>query len=196
MATAIVSALYVAAQILSDIASLRIVSLLGMSIDGGTFIYPITFTLRDLLHKVAGAKVTRAIIVVAAVVNVAMILLFWLVAFLPGDTSVGPQIEFAAVLAPAWRIVFASILAEMISEMLDTEAYVLWIKKVTTRYQWARVLVSNAVSVPIDSLVFSWIAFGWMLPASVVWGICLSNIIIKGAVTLISLPSIYLVKEQ
>ncbi|NMC40369.1 MAG: TonB-dependent receptor [Bacteroidales bacterium] len=40
-------AAYIAAQILSDIGSLKIAWVAGFSIDGGTFIYPLTFTLRD-----------------------------------------------------------------------------------------------------------------------------------------------------
>jgi hypothetical protein len=57
-----------------------------------------------------------------------------------------------------------------------------------------RVLVSNSISVPIDSFIFAWLAFGGTIPASVVWSIVLANVLVKGAVTLISLPGIYLVK--
>lgn len=193
---AIVSAAYIAAQILADIASLRIVLLFGLSIDGGTFIYPFTFTLRDLVHKIAGIKVARILILVAAGINVVMALLFWLVSVLPADTEVGQQLEFGMVLAPVWRIVAASIIAEVVSELLDTEGYKIWVERVTKRYQWARVLVSNGISVPIDSMVFCWGAFGGVFPNAVVWSIVLSNIIIKGVVTLVSLPGIYLVKEK
>lgn len=191
----IVSVAYVAAQMLADVTSLRIVSLFGMSMDAGTLVYPITFTLRDMVHKAAGVKITRALIFAAAVINVFMAGLFWLVSMLPADPSVGPQIEFGLVLAPVWRITLASIVAEVVSELLDTEAYKFWVEKVTTRYQWVRVLISNSVSVPIDSLAFCWLAFGGDLPSAVVWSIVLSNIIVKGAVTLISLPGIYLVKD-
>jgi len=171
LSLALVSAAYIAAQILADIASLRIVLLWGLSIDGGTFIYPLTFTLRDLVHKVAGARVARVLIISAAIINTLMALLFWFVSILPADPSVGPQTEFAVVLAPVWRIVGASILA-------------------------TRILASNALSVPLDSLIFCWGAFGGAMPPSVVWSIVLSNILIKGVVTLVSLPGIYLVKER
>jgi uncharacterized integral membrane protein (TIGR00697 family) len=118
------------------------------------------------------------------------------VARLPADPQVGPQQEFAQVLSPVWRIVFASIVAEVLSELVDTEAYRFWVEKITHRYQWARVLVSNSVSVPLDSLVFAWLAFGGVLPTAVVWSIVLSNIIVKGITTIISIPGIYLVKES
>ena len=192
----IVSAVYVAFQMIADIASLRIVTLGGFSIDGGTFIYPFTFTLRDMVHKTAGIKAARALIVAAAVLNLIMAGVFWLVANLPPDMAVGPQEEFGMVLSPVWRIVFASITAEIVAELIDTEGYRLWVERVTHRYQWARVLVSNTISIPIDSLIFVWIAFGGVLPAVVVWSIFFSNIIIKGVTTLISIPGIYLVKER
>ncbi len=196
IAAAIVSAAYVAFQMMADIASLRIVMIGGFSIDAGTFVYPFTFTLRDMVHKTAGIKAARALIVAAAALNLLMAGLFWLTSILPPDLAVGPQTEFGIVLSPVWRIVFASITAEIVAEMIDTEGYRLWVQKVTERYQWARVLVSNAFSIPIDSLIFVWIAFGGVLPAAVVWSIFVSNVLIKGVTTLISLPGIYLVKER
>ena len=196
IAAVVVSAAYVAAQMMADIASLRIVSLFGLSIDAGTFIYPFTFTLRDLVHKVAGIKAARALILTAAVVNLLMALLFWFTSILPPDLSVGPQTAFGEVLSPVWRIVVASIAAEVLSELIDTEGYRLWVERVTERYQWMRVLVSNAVSVPVDSLVFAWLAFGGVLATNIVWSIVLANILIKGAVTLFSLPGIYLVRSD
>ncbi len=192
----LVSVFYVAAQMMADIASLRIVLVAGFSIDAGTFIYPLTFTLRDLVHKVAGIKTTRVLILAAAGINLFMALFFKVVSILPPDTGVGPQSEFGAVLSPIWRIVTASIIAEVISELIDTESYRIWVEKVTTKYHWARVLVSNAISIPVDSFLFSMIAFWGVFPSGVVISIFLSNMIIKGISTLISIPGIYLVPEK
>jgi uncharacterized integral membrane protein (TIGR00697 family) len=187
---------YIALQIFSDVGSLRIVMLGGLSIDAGTFIYPLTFTLRDMVHKTMGKRGAQLMIVTAAGFNLLMALYFWMVSILPPDMSVGAQSEFGQVLAPLWRLVFASIVAEVIAELTDTEVYSMWKERVTARHQWSRVLVSNAVSIPLDSLIFSWIAFGGLFETSVVWSIFLSNTIIKFATTLVSLPAIYLVKEK
>jgi uncharacterized integral membrane protein (TIGR00697 family) len=195
-AVVIVSAAYVAAQMMADIASLRIVTLFGLSVDAGTLVYPFTFTLRDMVHKVAGIKAARVLIITAAVINLLMAGVFWIASILPPDMAVGSQLEFGQVLSPVWRIVFASIVAEVLAELIDTEGYKLWVERVTKRYQWMRVLVSNAVSIPIDSMIFAWLAFGGVLPGTVVWSIVLANILLKGAVTLISLPGIYLVRSQ
>jgi len=196
VALAVVSAAYIAAQMLADVASLRIVYLLGFSIDAGTLVYPFTFTLRDMVHKVGGRRVARALILAAAAVNLLMAGLFWLVAKLPPDMAVGAQPEFGAVLAPVWRIVIASIVAEVASELADTEVYRLWVNRFRQRLQWMRVLSSNAVSVPLDSALFCGLAFIGRMPFAVVVSIFWANVLLKGVVTVISLPGIYLVRER
>ena len=192
----IVSISYVAAQMLADIASLQIVSVFGLSLDAGTFIYPITFTLRDVAHKVVGLKGVRTLIVSAAVVNLFMALFFWFVSILPPDSAAGSSEIWGKVLSPVWRITLASIVAEVMAELIDTEVYRFWINRITRRYQWARVLVSNAFSVPLDSLVFSFLAFYATMPIVSVWQIFWGNVILKGIVTLVSMPLIYVVKEK
>jgi uncharacterized integral membrane protein (TIGR00697 family) len=192
----LVVAAYVAAQMLSDVLSLKIAWVAGFSVDAGTFVYPFTFTLRDLVHKLLGRAAARAVIVTAGVINLAMAGLFAFAAWLPPDPTWPLQREFAAVLTPLWRLVVASIAAEIVSEFTDTELYHLWVTRVTRRYQWARVLFSNAFSVPLDSLVFCWGAFGGQLPPATVWSIFWANVLVKGAVTLVSLPGIYLVPES
>ncbi|MBT4290173.1 MAG: queuosine precursor transporter [Deltaproteobacteria bacterium] len=192
----IVIAAYVATQLLSDIASLKIVLFMGLSMDAGTFIYPLTFTLRDLVHKTLGATATRVLIFAAAFINLFMAGLFWFVAKLPVDPNAGPQPDFGSVLAPVWRIVIASIIAEVISELTDTEIYQIWTRKFKDKHQWGRVISSNTISVPIDSLLFSFIAFYGVLPIGVVWGIVIANILIKGGTTLITWPLIYTIPEK
>ena len=195
-AAILVSVLYVAAQMMSDIASLRIVMIAGYSIDAGTFIYPLTFTLRDMVHKVAGIKAARILILTAAGINIFMALLFKVVSLLPPDLTIGLQEEFGMVLSPIWRIVAASIIAEVVSELIDTEGYRIWVEKVTKKYQWARVLFSNLLSIPIDSFLFSFLAFWRLFPTSVVISIFISNMIIKGITTIVSIPGIYLVPDR
>ena len=188
--------IYIAAQLLSDIASLKITLIAGFSMDAGTFIYPVTFTIRDLVHKRLGISAARSVIILAALINLFMAVFFHFVARLPQDPAWGLGKEFAVILGPVWRIVIASIIAEVFGELIDTEIYHLWQSRITKRFQWMRVLSSNAVSIPIDSLIFCWGAFGLVLPSDVVWSIFWANVIVKSVVTLFSLPSIYLVREK
>ncbi len=195
-AAVIIVASYIAAQMLSDIASLKIGVVFGLAVDMGTFIYPITFTLRDLAHKLLGKRNAQTLVISAGVINLLMAGYLWWVASVPSDPSWGLGQEFSAILAPVWRIVLASIAAEVISELVDTEIYHWFVTRVTTRYQWLRVLLSNGVSIPIDSLIFSVGAFGGLLPWAVVWQIFAFNMLIKFAMTLVSLPMIYLIPDR
>lgn len=192
----LVASAYIAAQMLADIASLRIISVAGFAVDAGTFVYPFTFTLRDLVHKIAGKSAARTLIGAAAVINLAMAGLFWLVSVLPADLATGPQATFGEVLAPVWRIVLASIVAEVLSELIDTEVYQRWVDRFQHLHQWGRVLASNSVAVPLDSALFVSVAFLGVLPSPVVWEVFWVNVVIKGLVTLISIPWIYLVKPD
>lgn len=195
-AMVIVVSAYIGAQMLSDIASLKIGLVMGLAVDMGTFIYPITFTLRDVAHKIMGKRNTQLLIIMAAVINLFMAGYLMWAASVASDPSWGLGAQFSAILAPVWRIVIASIIAEVVSEMVDTEVYHWFVTKVTHRHQWARVLTSNSVSIPIDNLIFAVGAFAITLPWSVVWQIFLFNLIIKYGMTLISLPLIYTTPDR
>ena len=195
-AAVVVVAAYIAAQMLADIASLKIGVVAGLAVDMGTFIYPITFTLRDVVHKLLGKRNAQMLIITAGVINLIMALYLMWTAYVPSDPAWGLGAEFAAILAPVWRIVLASIAAELASELLDTEVYHWFVTRITHRYQWLRVLLSNSVSIPVDNVIFAVGAFGWVLPWPVVWEIFLFNLIIKYGVTLVSLPLIYVAPDR
>lgn len=200
----LVIAAYISAQMLADIASLKIGVIWGLAVDMGTFIYPITFTLRDVVHKVLGKRNAQTLIIAAGVINLLMVLyLMWAAEVTSDPNSFGGP-EFSMVFAPLWRIVVASIIAEIVSELTDTEVYHWFVTKITRQRQWLRVLVSNSVSVPLDNLIFVTIAFapipflGAQLADSwaVAWDIFVINLLVKFGVTLVSLPLIYLAPDR
>ena len=195
---------YVGAQVIADVTSLKIGSVADRAVDLGTFVYPITFTLRDLVHKALGKRAARTLVVTAAVVNLCMALYLQWAARAPSDASYPLGAEFEAVLAPLLRITVASVLAELVSELVDTEVYAWFVRRVTTRHQWARVAVSNAVSVPLDNVIFAVGAFGALpllgdhaltLPWGAVWEVFLVNLTVKALVSAASLPLIYLAPD-
>ncbi|MEZ4645531.1 MAG: queuosine precursor transporter [Chloroflexota bacterium] len=152
-----------------------------------------------------GKKNAQTLVITAGVINLFMAAYLAWAAGVPGDPTWGLDNEFNAILGPLWRIVIASILAEVVSELLDTEVYHWFVTKITRRYQWARVLISNAISVPIDNLIFSVGAFGALpflqdhfltLPWNVVWQIFIFNLAVKFVVTLVSLPFIYISPDR
>ena len=107
-------------------------------LSAGTITFGITFTIRDLAHQASvraglGRRPVFLMIGIAAVVNVFVAM---------------------ATVTPA-RFLAASFLAILISEVIDTEIY----HRLRSRSWLVRVLSSNAVSVPLDSSIFTIVAF-------------------------------------
>jgi queuosine precursor transporter len=187
--------LYVAFQIFSDVLSTKIayIPLIALAVDGGTVIYPFTFTLRDFVHKSCGKDNARRLIFISAAINVLMVLLFIGVGMLPAESSWPNQGAYQAILMPIWRITLASIIAEVISELIDTEIFDYYYRRMR---DVLGVLVSNSVALVIDSVLFALIAFSGTMPWRTVAEIALANVLIKAALTLISLPTIRLIPRS
>jgi queuosine precursor transporter len=198
----VASAGYVACSLMANVMSVRILRLgpdwASFSIDAGTLTYPLTFTLRDLVHKIGGRVAARVIILSAAALNIVLALGLWATALLPADAAVtAPAQEwFGPVLNPVTRIVAASVIAQVIAELADTEVYHRFVMRFGHRIQWGRVLTSNVVAVPIDSVLFVVIAFGGDVPFSVAVSMIWANIAVKGLATIVSVPLIYAVPED
>lgn len=189
------SSLYVAFQIFANILSTKIALLpfLNLAIDGGTIIYPFTFTLRDFVHKTWGKNNSRQVVIMAGLLNLLMVVLFWLIGLLAPDPSWNNQEAYEKILLPVWRITLGSIIAQIISELIDTEIFSLVYKKLGD--VWG-VLFSNSVALLVDSIIFILIAFLGTMPFDVILELILVNILIKFVISIISLPSIKLIPRK
>lgn len=187
---------YIACQIISNISSVKIANVLSLAVDGGTFLYPLSFTIRDMAHKTIGKKNTQKLIIVSAIISIFTPIYFYIISQIPADISWEFNEAFKITLSPVIRISIASIVASTLSELVDTEIYHFFVNKITKKYQWLRVLISNAFSIPVDNFLFVMIAFWKVLPINALIGIFIFNFFVKYAVTIISVPMIYLVKEK
>ena len=186
---AIAASLYVSFQLIANILAVKIalIPFTKWAIAGGTIIYPLTFTLRDFVHKTLGKKQARQIVILAALVNIALALLLILVGKMRPDPFWNLQEAYEKILLPVWRITMASIVAQVVSELVDTEIF-----------SWAfhrfgdvkAVLISNSVSIVVDSVLFIGLAFYGRLPFSVLLEIGVANLAVKFILSLISTPSI------
>lgn len=194
--TILIIGVYIACQMISNISSVKIANVLSLAVDGGTFLYPLAFTIRDMAHKTIGKKNTQKLIIVSAIINIFTPIYFYIVSQIPADSSWEFNEAFQITLSPVMRIATASIVASTLSELVDTEVYHFFTTKITKRFQWLRVLISNAFSIPIDNFLFVIIAFLGVLPIDALIGIFIFNFFVKYAVTIISVPLIYLAKDK
>ena len=198
-ATIILAGVYIFMQLAANIAASKVIVLGSIVMDAG-IIYSLTFTWRDLIHKQLGKKAAQTTIILSGIINVLMVIYFIFVVKLPAEPSwaaLGGQKAFEFVFGIVPRITIASILTAIIAELVDTEVYHRWTEGVGKKMpQWTRVVISNAVSVPVDSILFSFIAFYGVLPMSVLIVMVWSNILTKAVITAISFWMIYLVPEK
>ena len=67
---------YIMLQLVADVTAAKIIEVWGLTMPAGTFIFALTFTWRDMLHKRLGKEWARAAIVMAALCNLAMVVYF------------------------------------------------------------------------------------------------------------------------
>ena len=198
-ATIILSGLYLFFSLAGNIAATKVTYFGGLVMDAG-FIYSLTFTWRDLIHKQLGQKAAVTTIWLSAAVNLLAALYFQLVVLLPAQTdwaNSGGQIAWEFLFSLQMRIVLASILTALIAELIDTKVYQLWTRGGREKWpQWTRVFASNSVSIPVDSLLFPIIAFAGVVGAEGLQQMVWTNIIVKALVTALVFWTIYLVPEK
>jgi len=185
---------YLAFQIFSDILALKQIEVGWLTLSPVFFIYPLTFTFRDMMHKVMGKQVSRIVIVTALVLNFVMLGLFRIyVSTAPAEGSAAVQGAVETVFGSVWRIVLASITAEFISEMVDTEVYQRWVNKFGEKHQWGRVLFSNMIAGPIDIIAFKVVAFAGIWPTAMLFSNLRTEFLFRFVLAAVSIPFIYLV---
>ena len=182
--------LYIACELIANVTASKPVQLGGIVVPAAIFIYTLTFTLIDLINESLGKQGARMVILAAFVANLLLAAYAQLAVFLPPAPFYSGQEAFAGVLGSTPRIVFASLTAYLISSLIDAEIFAFWRAHVQG-LKWTRVLVSNAISTLVDSVLFITLAFYGIMP---IWILIKGQYIVKMAITLGSLPLIYLVK--
>jgi hypothetical protein len=184
--------LYIACELIANVTASKPVQLGGIVVPAAIFIYTLTFTLIDLINESLGKEGARKVILTAFLANLLLAAYVQLAVMLPPAAFYSGQEAFSGVLGSTSRIVFASLTAYLISSLIDAEIFSFWRARVQ-RLKWTRVLVSNAISTWVDSVIFITLAFYGTMP---VWILIKGQYVIKMAITLLSLPLIYLVKSS
>ena len=193
--TIFIISLYIACELIANTTAGKPVTLLGgIIVPAAVFIYALTFTLIDLVNDRLGKQGARYVVYAAFLANLLLAAYTQFAIWLPPAPFYGEEAQaaFAGVLGSTWRIVAASLIAYLVSTLIDVQVFAWWRERVG-QYRWARVLTSNAVSTLIDSVVFITIAFLGVMP---VLPLIAGQYAVKMAVTLVSIPLIYAVKDR
>ncbi len=162
---------YVLCVVLANVTLNNFVTLPGYGLLSiGTLFFAAIFTLRDRIHAAGGLFPVYCAIALAVAVNV-------ITSYLT-DTP--------------WRFITASFLSILCSELADTAIF-----HRMRKWGWgARVLSSNAVSVPLDSVLFAILAFYGDMTNHEILQIIYADIIVKYAISMLLIVRWHLIGRE
>lgn len=184
----IITALFAAILIFSNITSAKILSLGWFSFDGGTIIFPLAYVLGAVLTEVYGYARARRVIWVGFALNLLMVVIFYTVGQLPPALDWPYQESYMNILGVVPRIVLASLTAYLVGEFMNS--YVLAKLKIKTQGKqfWLRAITANLIGEFLDTTIFISIAFLGALPLNLILTVWVSNYIFKNLTEIILLP--------
>ena len=180
--------------IVANIQVIKLVDIAGITVTLGNILYGSIFLSTDMLSEFYGKKAAKkgvwlgffTIIVATAYMQIAL-------AFKPAaDDFVQPHLIGIFSFLP--RIVFASLIAYIISQHHDVWAYNFWKKKTKGKLLWVRNNASTLISQLIDSVIFSFIAFWGVFPMHIFIQILITTYVFKMIVAMIDTPFLYYAK--
>ncbi|MBW8358080.1 MULTISPECIES: queuosine precursor transporter [Pseudomonas] len=132
---------------------------LNIIITPGTFLYPLTFLIVDLLNENFGLRLARKAIFFAFASNAMIIILLYASTFLPGLPDWKLDKPYNDVIIQVTSVLIASSVSFLVSE--NVNSYLLCkIKELTnSRFLFLRIFLSTLFAVIIDSFLFCFIAF-------------------------------------
>jgi uncharacterized integral membrane protein (TIGR00697 family) len=185
--------LFVAVLIISNLASTKITSVWFMVFDGGTILFPLSYIFGDVLSEVYGFSGSRRIIWSGFGALLLMAVVLYVVGIMPVAGGWNLQDAYQNILMSTPRIVFASIVAYLTGEFMNS--VVLSKVKVLMggKHLWVRTISSTLVGEFFDTLIFATIAFLGTIPTDTFIALIISNYIFKCGIEILFTPITYAV---
>lgn len=104
-------------------------------------------------------------------------------------------VAYSIIIEVPARFIVASFVSIAVGELADTVIF----QKLKANNWLVRCLTSNVVSVPLDSFLFTFMAFYGMeeFPLSMLWEIIFADVVVKYAIAaLVALPIFMFIKDE
>jgi uncharacterized integral membrane protein (TIGR00697 family) len=187
----LITALFVAVLLISNVASSKIMKLGPFTFDGGTILFPLSYIFGDILTEVYGYRRSRRVIWTGFFCAGLMAAVLAVVGALPPAAGWENQEAYQAILGTTPRIVLGSLIAYFAGEF--SNSYTLARMKILTRgrWLWTRTIGSTLVGEGVDTLLFVMIAFAGTMPWPLLWSVVVSNYLFKVGVEALMTPLTY-----
>lgn len=186
------SGLYCAAVVTANILATKLFALpFGLAAPGGVFAFAVTFLLGDVVNEIWGPQRASQLVWFGFIAALLSLAISELVRVLPPAPAWPHQEAYEAVLGSVPRIVLASIVAYLVSQLHDVWAFDWWRRLTAGRHLWLRNNASTIVSQLLDSAVFIGVAFAGVLPPATLASVALAQYLVKFVLALADTPFIY-----
>lgn len=186
---------YAIIAIASDLFANKMMLIGGLTLAGGTLLIPFSFTIRDLIHKLIGFENVKKVVWTTAIINLAVALMLIVLDVIPSAVE-GQQEMWHILMGASWRVIIASFLAQLVSDLGNTYIYEWVMRKMGNKHVWFRTASSNLVATLLDSFIFSLIAFLGVLPLEVVISSAVCQFAVKYVISVAVTPLAYLSEEK
>lgn len=187
----VVTVLFVAVLMISNITATKIIQLAGFALDGGTILFPLSYVFGDVLTEVYGYKRSRIVIWLGFLACILMSVTFAIVGALPAADFWTNQDAYDAILGQTPRIVIASLIAYFAGEFSNSYILAKMKVKMAGSKLWARTIGSTVVGEFVDTVLFIAIAFTGLMPGGELFAMMLANYVFKTGIEVAFTPVTY-----
>lgn len=188
---AIIVATFIGLLLISNIVAVKLIAAGPLIVDGGVFLFPLVYIVGDVLAEVYGWRASRWAIYAAFALSALASLTIWVVQLSPAAPGWENQESFEAVLGFVPRIVFASLVAFLVGQLINAWVLVRLRARTSGRFLRTRLIGSTLIGQLVDTVVFCTIAFfgeitGWDFIGYVALGYvikCLAEVVLLPVTT-------------
>jgi len=172
----------------------------------GVLLWPLEFVITDIINEFYGPKAVRRISWTAVIlISYAFLMYFLAIGIPPADVWIASsskqgvdniQTAFGAIFGQNMRIIIGSIIAFLVSQIVDVTVFHSIKRRTGNKHLWLRATGSTLVSQLVDSYIVLFIAFSGIFTWQQILAIGMMNYIYKFVVAIILTPLIYLVEGR
>ena len=151
------TALFVTFVVLTNTVGVKLFTLAGVTLPVSILWYPLTFLVTDIVSEVYGARRARMLVILGFAMSVVLLGFSLAGIALPVAGSYPLQQDYVNIFGPIWRLLFGSMAAYLLAQMIDVQLFHFWKRMTHGRHLWLRNNGSTMISQFIDSVTVNFI---------------------------------------
>jgi uncharacterized integral membrane protein (TIGR00697 family) len=144
-------AVFVTFVVLTNTVGVKLFTAAGWTLPVSIVWYPLTFLVTDIVSEVYGRRRARFLVIGGFSMSL-LLLAFSLIGIALPVSDVYPlQEDYVNIFGPVWRLLFGSMAAYLLAQMIDVQLFHFWKRLTRGRHLWLRNNGSTMLSQLVDS---------------------------------------------